>query len=198
MAELQRGDSDLAHPSCSSILQPVRSVVLQRYIGRLQHLLERSGGDAASEAGQEIEALVTMRVRTQLCVCCNNCSRCAPGTCTSFLEASRHWLRRLKLPRASCYIHERSPSSQDCVCNCVVFHGTLPLPCSARTRSGGRCSAASTGRCSPGTGSGWPPQGRRPTPASGAASWWAKLATLSRVEVAAHRDAPKQLRAVCR
>lgn len=37
-------------------------VALQRYIGRLRQLLESAGGDQASPAGQEIDALVTMRV----------------------------------------------------------------------------------------------------------------------------------------
>ncbi len=36
--------------------------VLQRYIGRLRQLLSSAGG-AASAAGQEIEALIVMRVR---------------------------------------------------------------------------------------------------------------------------------------
>lgn len=39
-----------------------RICVLQRYIGRLRQLLG-SAGSAASAAGQEIEALIVMRVR---------------------------------------------------------------------------------------------------------------------------------------
>ena len=37
--------------------------IVQRYIGRLRQLLASAGGDAASAAGQEIEALIVMRVR---------------------------------------------------------------------------------------------------------------------------------------